>query len=134
MSAPSSRAGPGRSALAAVAFAMALLQGGCSCQNPASQLTFSVQPGSTTAGTALSVRVQAQDRDGRPALDFSGEVNLSIGSGPPGAVMEGAAAVAARRSLAAFDGLTFNRVGEYRLRATSPGVAEVTSEPFIIEP
>jgi len=123
-------------ALAAAAFAAALIGHGCSCNNPATSLSFSAQPGGGLAGAALTpgVVVTALDKDGNPVTSFTGNVTLSIGSGPPGATLGGPSTAAAKNGAATFDGLIFNKAGAYTLSASSTGLPAAQSAQFAISP
>lgn len=123
-------------ALAAAALAAALIGNGCSCQNPATSLVFSVQPAGGAAGEAISpaVAVTAKDKDGNTAGAYTGEVTVTIASGPPGAALGGTTTVAARAGVATLEGLSLNKSGAYTLTATAPNLPPVTSGSFTIAP
>jgi len=57
----------------------------------ATQLVFSVQPGSTTAGAAITpaVQVTAQDASGNTATEFTGNITVAIGRNPSSGTLAG---------------------------------------------
>ena len=91
---------------------------------PATQLVFTGQPNSATAGDAISaVVVTAWDADGK-AADFGGDVTISIdpGTNPNGATISGAT-VKAQNGVATFNNLVIQRAGTgYMLAAAAPGL------------
>ncbi|MGH9261551.1 MAG: hypothetical protein ACRD08_16930, partial [Acidimicrobiales bacterium] len=103
----------------------------------AASLVFTTQPGSTTAGAAISpsVVVGARDPFGNPAGGFAGTVTMGIGNNPGGATLGGTPAVAASGGVATFPNLTLNRTGSaYTLVATAPGLASALSTGFNVAP
>lgn len=105
----------------------------------ATQLGFSVQPSSTTAGTAIApaVKVTARDATGSVATGFNGAVTLSIsaGTGTAGAVLSGTVTANAVAGVATFSNLSIDNSGTgYRLAAVAAGVSGATSTPFTINP
>src|SRR6185295_2112565 len=122
--------------LAAAAFTAALVGHGCSCNNPATSLSFSAQPPSGVAGATLAPAavVTALDKDGKPATTFTGDVTLSIGSGPTGAAIGGPTTATAKNGAASFEGLVFNKAGLYTLSASASGLTAATSAQFTVSP
>jgi len=122
--------------LAAAALVAALIGHGCSCNNPATTLSFTTQPPSGMAGAALApaVVVTALDKDGNPAATFAGDVTVSIGSGPPGATVGGPTTATAKNGAASFEGLVLNKAGLYTLSASASGLAAVSSAQFTVSP
>jgi hypothetical protein len=103
------------------------------------QLAFTVQPSSASAGTVIapSVEVTTRDASGQTVTSFTGNVTLTIsaGSGTSGATLSGTTTVAAVAGVATFSNLSIDRSGEeYTLMATSAGLASATSGPFVIMP
>jgi hypothetical protein len=91
----------------------------------ASQLMFTVQPTSTTAGATITpaVEVTARDPFGNVATGFTGNVTLAIGSNPGGGTLGGTTAVAAVAGVASFGTLRIDKVGVgYTLVAGSGGL------------
>ncbi|HEV2671992.1 MAG TPA: Ig-like domain-containing protein, partial [Gemmatimonadales bacterium] len=102
---------------------------------PPTLLVFTVQPTNVVSNGAIApaVRVSAQDGNGATLTSFAGQVTISLGSGPTGAVLSGTTAVAAAAGVATFSDLRINRSGSgYTLVATSPGLAPVTSSSFVV--
>ena len=103
----------------------------------ATQLSFSVQPSTTTAGTSIApaVKVTARDASGQVATSFTENltVTISAGTGTAGATLLGTTTVAAVAGVATFSTLSIDNSGSgYRLSATGPTVAGTTSTPFTI--
>jgi len=90
---------------------------------PATQLVFSVQPGTATVGTGFGLTVTAQDANSNTASGFNGTVTLAItaGTGTAGAVLTGGS-MSATNGVAVFSGLTIDKAGsganQYRLTAS----------------
>ncbi|MGH8623313.1 MAG: hypothetical protein ACRET3_14360, partial [Burkholderiales bacterium] len=103
---------------------------------PPSRLVFTVQPTSVVSNVAIapSVAVSAQDANGATLTSFTGDVTIALGSGSPaGAVLSGTTAAAAIAGVATFSDLRIDRAGSgYRLVATTPGLAPVTSSSFVV--
>src|ERR1051325_2686497 len=110
---------------------------------PATQLTFSTQPTSGTAGTAIApaVKVTAEDALGAAVPGFTGEVIVAIttGTGAAGATLSGTTTAAAAAGIATFSDLKIDKVGTaatgtgYTLSATAPSLTAVTSDAFDIQ-
>jgi hypothetical protein len=101
----------------------------------ATQLVFTVQPATTTAGNAISpaVRVTAQDNFGNTASGYTGTVTMAIASNPSGGVLSGTTSVAAVSGVATFSNLRIDLAGTgYTLLATSNGLNQATSGGFDI--
>ena len=105
---------------------------------PPARLGFIVQPGSGTAGVALSppIEVQVFDAFDNPVLsDNSTSVTLSLIGGDPAATLGGGAAVTVVNGVASFDSITVDRAADdYRLQASATGLSGDTSELFEIGP
>jgi len=102
---------------------------------PATQLAFTVQPSTTTAGAAITpaVKVTAQDALGNPVPGFSGSVTVAIGINPTGGTLSGTKTVFAVAGVATFSDLNINRNGAgYTLTASSSGLTGATSAAFNI--
>src|SRR5439155_972476 len=97
----------------------------------ATQLVFSVQPSTTTAGAAITpvVEVTAQDAGGNTATGFTGNVTLAIGTNPSSGTLAGTLTHAAVGGVATFSGLSIDKAGTgYTLTAT--GAGSTTSTAF----
>jgi hypothetical protein len=101
------------------------------------RLVFTVQPGTTTAGSAISplVQVTAQDSAGNTITTFTGNVTVAIGTNPGGGILSGMTTVTAVDGVATFPDLSINKTGNgYTLVATASGLAHATSAAFNITP
>jgi hypothetical protein len=98
----------------------------------AGRLAFLVQPNNVSAGSAISpeVKVIAVDSLGNVLPGFGGTVSVALGSGP--GTLSGTTSVAASGGLAIFGTLAVSQAGQYRLVASAPGLASVTSAPFAV--
>src|SRR5256885_11261360 len=96
----------------------------------ATQLVFSVQPSTTSAGAAITpaVQVTALDASNNTATGFTGNVTLAIGTNPSGGALSGTATHAASGGVATFAGLSIDKVGTgYTLTATGAGTTTSTA-------
>src|SRR5213592_4835016 len=103
------------------------------------QLAFSVQPTTTTAGHQITpaVQVTALDAGGRPVPGFTQNVTLTLtaGTGTSGATLTGTTTVAAANGVATFYTLSLDKSStDYTLTATASGLSAATSAPFEIKP
>ncbi|HEY7684615.1 MAG TPA: hypothetical protein VH833_00785, partial [Gemmatimonadales bacterium] len=94
----------------------------------ASVLTFTVQPGSTTAGTAIAaIIVAAQDGLGNTVATFANDISVAIGTNggtPTPGTLAGTTTISASAGLATFSNLSINKSGPgYTLSATSSVIA-----------
>ena len=104
---------------------------------PASELAFTVQPATGTAGTALTpaVTVQAFDPFGNTATGFSGSVTIALAANPGGGTLGGTTTVTAASGTVTFTDLTIDRaVPGYTLAVTAAGLIPDTSAAFDISP
>src|SRR5947208_1644029 len=105
---------------------------------PATQLEFTVEPTTATAGTALapSLRVTALDAAGNLVPTFTGNVTVAFGgTSGEGSTLGGTTPVAAVSGVATFFDLSLNKTGTgYTLTASAGGFAPVTSAAFDITP
>ena len=102
---------------------------------PATQLAFTVQPSTVTAGNAISpaVRVTARDAAGNPASGFTGAITLALGANPSGGTLSGTMTVNAVNGVATFSNLRITRAGSgYSLSATASGLTGATSATFSV--
>src|SRR6266542_644592 len=103
----------------------------------ATQLVFTVQPTTKTAGAHVAppVQVAALDAVGNAVPAFSGNVTVAIGTNPAGAKLSGTTLLAAIAGVATFYSLSIDHAGSgYTLSATAAGLAEAASAPFDIVP
>ena len=103
----------------------------------ATELVFTVQPTSRTAGATITpaVQVTARNAAGLTATSFTGNVTLTIatGTGTSDATLSGTRTVAAVAGVATFSSLSVDRSGSgYKLSATASGLAGATSNAFTI--
>jgi fibronectin-binding autotransporter adhesin len=97
----------------------------------ATQLEFTLEPGSPMAGNAFNVIVTAKDDFGNTDVGFTGNVNVAIGTNPAGGVLSGTTTQAAVNGVATFNGLSLNNTGAgYTLVATSAGLTPDTTAAF----
>jgi len=101
----------------------------------AAGLVFTVPPGMTQAGTALSpsIRVSLQDAFGNLATQAQDPVTLALDANPGADTLNGTQTVAAINGVATFADLVLNRAASgYTLKATSGALPAVTSAAFEI--
>ena len=105
---------------------------------PASVLAFTTQPVNATAGAAISTTVTARDQFGNTATSFVGSVTIGFGTNAGSGTLSGTTAVTASAGVAAFSGLSINKVGTgYTFTATPTAGAPpagATSTAFNITP
>src|SRR3989475_568008 len=103
----------------------------------ATHLVFAVQPGNTTAGSAVApaVQIAAQDAQGNTDPTFTGNVTVAIGTNPGGGTLAGTTSVAAVNGVATFANVSIDKVGTgYTLAASATGPGGATSTAFNITP
>src|SRR5207253_1919084 len=96
----------------------------------ATQLVFSVQPSTTTAGAAITpaVQVTALDASKNTATGIAGTASGAIGTNPSSGALSGTKNVAAGAGVKAFARLRMDRAGTgYTLSATGAGSATSTA-------
>jgi hypothetical protein len=99
----------------------------------ASQLAFTVEPSTATAGSTITPQVEVTARDalGNTADGFTGAITLGIGSNPSGGSLFGTTTVAASGGVASFADLILDSAGAgYTLTATASGITGATSLAF----
>lgn len=101
------------------------------------RVVFTVQPTGSAAGAPLSpaLQVSIQDVAGRVVSSASANVTLELtsGSGSPGAVLDGTISLPAVNGIATFPNLTIDKSGTgYKLAARATGLAGDTSAAFDI--
>ncbi|HEY6224765.1 MAG TPA: Ig-like domain-containing protein, partial [Gemmatimonadales bacterium] len=106
---------------------------------PSFNLVFTVPPSQTVAGVAMmpAVQVTAQNEFGQTITSFTGNVTMTVASGPPGGVFAPGATttVAANAGVATFSNLIINKAGSgYTLVATSGTTNSPASNSFAIVP
>ena len=101
-------------------------------------LAFTTQPVTTTAGVAINpaVVVTVRDGEGNTATGFNGSVSVALGSNPADGTLypPSATTVTAVSGVATFGNLRINRTGSYTLTATASGAIGATSAAFNITP
>ncbi|HYU00563.1 MAG TPA: hypothetical protein VEK85_09300, partial [Gemmatimonadales bacterium] len=105
---------------------------------PATQLSFTVQPGTTTAGhqIAPAVQLSALDALGNVVPSFTGDVTVALGAtNPSGGTLAGTTTVTAADGMATFYSLSVDKSGTgYTLSATASSLSAATSAPFDVTP
>src|SRR5205807_275177 len=100
----------------------------------ATQLEFTVEPTTTTAGTALAPALQVRALDAAENLvpTFTGNVTVAFGgTSGEGSTLGGTTTVAAVNGVATFGDLTVNQTGTgYWLTASATGLARAASSAF----
>jgi len=102
---------------------------------PATHVTFTVQPSTTTAGSTISppVQVAAQDDAGNTDASFTGSITLALGTNPGGGTLSGTKSVTAVNGVATFSNLSIDKAGNgYTLQATASGLTGASSAAFNI--
>lgn len=118
---------PGAVAATSVAFAIMAA--------PASQLAFTVQPGSAATGAAITpaVTVAATDQAGNTDTNYHAAVSVALGTNPGGGTLSGTTTVTAVDGVATFPGLNIDKPGTgYTLVASASGLTAATSTAFSI--
>jgi hypothetical protein len=103
----------------------------------ASQLAFSVPPGTATAGTPIApaFQVTVQDAFGNTVGTAGAAVTIGIGTNAGGGTLAGNATRTAVNGVATFSDVSIDKAGTgYTLTASATGVAGATSAPFNITP
>ncbi len=98
-------------------------------------LAFGVQPSNTNANAPItpSVTVEIRDANGNVIPSATNAVTLAIGTNPSAGTLSGTLTVNAVAGVATFPGISINNPGiGYTLIASSPDLANVTSNPFNI--
>src|SRR5207244_2595297 len=101
------------------------------------RLVFTVQPGNTAAGSAITPAVQgmAQDTLGNTGTTCTGTVTIAIGNNVGGGSLSGTVSRAAVAGVAGFPGLSVDKAGVgYTLSATASGTGAAASTAFNITP
>jgi alpha-tubulin suppressor-like RCC1 family protein len=101
------------------------------------QVAFTVQPSTSTAGQALSpaVEVEIRDASGNLVTSARNAVTLAIGTNPAGGTLAGTKTVTAVNGIASFSGLWIDKAGAgYTLMASASGLTDATSSGFTINP
>jgi hypothetical protein len=96
-------------------------------------LTFSSQPGDTTAGTVISPAVQVQlfDRFGNlDTTDNADQVSMTIGLDPGGGTLGGTTTVTAHKGIATFANLAIDQAGSGYALSAALGGLRAGSTPF----
>src|SRR5439155_940532 len=99
------------------------------------QLAFTIQPTTATAGAHLAppVEVAALDAMSNTVPGFTGNVTVTIGTNPAGGTVSGTTTVAAASGVATFSNLSIDKRGTgYTLSAAATPLTGATSAPFDI--
>ncbi len=97
------------------------------------QLVFTVQPSTATAGATITPQVEVIVRDalGNTADGFADSVTVAIGTNPVVGILSGTTTVAASFGIAAFRDLSIDNAGSgYTLTASASGTAGAVSTAF----
>jgi uncharacterized repeat protein (TIGR03803 family) len=126
----------GAKTLLAVDGSLAAADSGSFTINPtsASQLAYSQQPSTVTAGVANSpsITVDVEDQYGNVVTSNSSNVTLSIHSGPGS--IGGTDTVAASSGVATFNNVVLDTAGSYSLAAADGSLTGVNSSAFTVNP
>ncbi len=101
------------------------------------RLVFTVQPGTTAAGAALTpaVQVAVVDGSGNVVTSATTSITVAIGTNAGGATLAGTSRQSAVNGIATFSDLSLDKVGTgYTLTAMASGLAGATSAGFTITP
>lgn len=101
----------------------------------ATELAFTGQPSTATAGVAVApaVQVTARDPSGNTATSFTGIVTVALGANPGGGTLSGRTTAAAVNGVTTFANLSIDKASAgYILLARATGLAAATSAPFTI--
>lgn len=101
------------------------------------QLVFSAQPSSVTAGVTITppIKVTALDANGNTATRFTGGVTIVIGTNPNSGALSGTTTVAAISGVATFPNLSIDKSGAgYTFQATSGGLTSSPSATITVTP
>ncbi|KFE66749.1 hypothetical protein DB31_8963 [Hyalangium minutum] len=104
---------------------------------PKAALAFTVQPGSTRAGAAISpaVRVSIQDAYGNVDTSATDAVTVALGSNPRNGTLSGTKTVSAINGVATFSDLSIHRNGRgYTLVASAGALSSSGSVAFDVTP
>ncbi len=96
-------------------------------------LAFTTPPAAAIVGAAITppIVVAARDSLGGAATGFVGQVTLTLGTNPAGAVLGGTTAVPAVAGVATFNNVTLDKLGAgYTMVASSGTLTPATSAPF----
>jgi hypothetical protein len=118
---------PGAVAATSVAFAIMAA--------PASQLAFTVQPGSAATGAAITpaVTVAATDPAGNTDTSYHAAISVALAANTAGGTLSGTTTVTAVDGVATFPGLSIDKAGTgYTLVASASGLTSSTSTAFSI--
>jgi uncharacterized repeat protein (TIGR03803 family) len=108
--------------------------GGGGTSGTASQLVFTQQPGSATAGGKLSsVIVKVEDSSGNVVTTNRSKVTLTLAGGS-GIKITGSTSAAVKNGEAVFSHLSIRTAGSYSLQASDGQLTAATSTSFTINP
>jgi hypothetical protein len=98
-------------------------------------LSFTVQPGTATAGNIITPAIQVTVRDslGAPDSLFASPISVTLSTNPVGANLSGTRSVVPSNGVALFGDLVIDRSASgYVLRASAPGATSASSVLFTI--
>ena len=100
----------------------------------ATKLGYLIQPAQTSAGVSFrdNVLVAIQDFYGNTVTSASNPITIIIDGSPSGVTLSGSATIGASSGVSTFSTLSINKVGTYKLLATSGGMISATSNSFPI--
>jgi MYXO-CTERM domain-containing protein len=104
---------------------------------PKAAVAFTVQPGSTRVGAAITpaVRVSIQDAHGNVVTNATDAVTVALGNNPRNGTLSGTQTVNAINGVATFSDLSINRNGKgYTLQASAGALSSAASRSFDITP
>ena len=106
---------------------------------PATKIVFVVQPTDVAANASISppVEVHVQNNNNQTITNANVPITVTLvtGTGTAGAVLTGAAPVAAVNGVATFPNLRVDRAGTgYQLQATASGFPSIASSAFNVTP
>jgi len=99
------------------------------------QLAFTAQPSTTTAGQPMSpaVQVSVQDASGNLVSNAENPVTIALGLNPSGGALSGTLTVTAVGGVATFPDLQINKPASgYTMQAAAPSLTATTSAPFAV--
>ncbi len=100
----------------------------------ASKLVYAQQPGTTTAGSAISpaVSLDVEDKYGNIVTTDTSTVTIAPASEPSGGVLTGTTSAAAKSGVATLNNLILDTSGSYTLKATDGSLTSATSSSFTV--
>ncbi len=102
----------------------------------AARLVIAAQPLATVvSGSAIGLRVVAEDPFGNIDPNFNGAVTVALAKNPSGSTLSGTLTTSAAQGTATFAGLSLNDAGDgFTLQISSSGLASATTIAFNVAP